>query len=236
VRPFETLAAAHTSEGRELTLHHRDGDYFIQLDGDELMSTRRSASERYLGEEACRALLGVHRPRVLIGGLGLGFTLRAVLEGRGDAEVVVAEVFPEVVEWGIEHLRPVHGATLEDPRVRVEVADVWELLVAEARWDAVLLDVDNGPEAWCLESNSRLYSGQGLERMERSLGPGGLLAVWAARPAPRFVRDLGARGWEVTSRTMPAHGQRGTRHVVVVAKPPVVGAAPPSSRRGRRRR
>lgn len=217
MRPFETLDSVRTPDGRRLTLHHRDGDYFIQLDGDELMSTRRSASERALGELAAEALERLRRPRVLIGGLGLGFTLRAVLEALADARIVVAEVFPEVAAWGRGPLRVLHGGSLEDRRVRIEVADVWSLLEPGAGWDAVLLDVDNGPEAWCLDRNERLYSDGGLDRIEASLTPGGLLAVWAARPAPAFVRRLRSRGHAVRSRSLAAHGAKGTRHCVILA-------------------
>lgn len=227
MRPFETLASVHTPDGRELSLHHRDGDYFIQLDGDELMSTRRSASEEALGELACEALQSVPRPRLLIGGLGLGFTLRAVLRALGSAEIVVAELFPEVVTWARGPLRALHGASLDDSRVRVEIGDVWDVLPAGGGWDGVVLDVDNGPEAWCLDANERLYSAAGLARLEDGMAPGGILAVWAARAAPAFVRALRSRGWEVQDRSIPAHGSKGTRHRVIVARRQ-------RSRRGRR--
>jgi spermidine synthase len=218
MRPFDTLASARTPDGRELTLHRRDGDYFMQLDGDELMSTRRAASERLLGEVACREVAGAVAPRVLVGGLGLGFTLRAVLEGLPGGRVVVAEVFPEVVAWGREHLGSVHGTSLEDPRAEVVVRDVWELLAPGAGWDAVLLDVDNGPDAWCLERNARLYSGHGLDRIARSLTSTGVLAIWSARPAPAFEKRLRSAGYDVARRVAHAHAGKGPRHVVMVAK------------------
>lgn len=233
MRPFETVAAARTPDGRELSLHRRGDDWFIQLDGDELMSTRRSASERALGELACRALDGVRRPRVLIGGLGLGFTLRAVLDGLGPAEVVVAEVFPDVVEWGRTHLRDVHGPSLGDPRLRIDARDVWDLLAPGSAWDAVLLDVDNGPEAWCLDRNERLYADAGLARIASSLAPSGVLAVWSARPAPGLERRLRAAGWEVADHPVHAHGAKGTRHHVIVARR--AGPARRRSRAGRGR-
>ena len=218
MRPFDTLASARTPDGRELTLHRRDGDYFMQLDGDELMSTRRAASERLLGEVACREVAGAVAPRVLVGGLGLGFTLRAVLEGLPGGRVVVAEVFPEVVAWGREHLGSVHGTSLEDPRAEVVVRDVWELLAPGAGWDAVLLDVDNGPDALAHDRNAELYARAGIAHAHRALAPSGVLAVWSFSDDPEFTARLRRGGFDVRiERVSASRKGRGRRHVIWVA-------------------
>lgn len=219
MRPFETLATAVTPDGRELTLHRRDRDYFIQLDGDELMSTRRHQSERALAELACRRLQQARAPRILIGGLGLGYTLRAALELLPtESEVVVAEVFAAVVEWNRTFLAEVAGPTLSDPRVRVDERDVWAVLGDTGRYDAILLDVDNGPHAWCLDSNSRLYETRGLERIGKVLTPGGTLAIWSARSDGAFARRLKSGGYSVETEVIRAHGSKGPKHAVILAR------------------
>ena len=171
MRPFETLESVTTPDGHRLTLHHRDGNFFIDLDGHELMSTRSHGSESALAKLACRGLAAATSCRVLIGGLGLGFTLRSALALLPEtAEVVVAEVFPSVVEWHARHLGHL-GASLEDERVRVHNGDVQELLGASCAtpYDAIMLDTDNGPNATCLEANAGLYDERGIARFARSL-------------------------------------------------------------------
>ena len=168
MKAFETLDRFTTPDGQALTFHRRGADFFVYLDGEELMSSRAPGSERALAELACAGLEG--RPRVLIGGLGLGFTLRAALDVLpGRAEVVVAELFAKVIEWNRTWLGDLQAGALTDRRTRIVHADVWELVEREAPWDAVLLDVDNGPEAWCFEANSRLYDRAGLERIRAAL-------------------------------------------------------------------
>ena len=216
MKAFETLDRFTTPDGQELTFHRRDGDYFVYLDGDELMSSRAPGSERALAELACDGLSG--RPRVLIGGLGLGFTLRAALDVLpGGARVVVAELFDKVIEWNRTWLADLQGGALTDRRTRIAHADVWELVEREAPWNAILLDVDNGPEAWCFESNSRLYDRPGLARIRAALAPGGVVAFWAAQADPRFLKLLRKSGFKARSHTVrasrragrPAHGLRG---------------------------
>ncbi len=222
MRPFETLDRVTTPEGRELSLHHHDGHYFIHLDGEELMSTWVHGSESALAEMACSDLGSVQRPRVLIGGLGLGFTLRAALDVLPkQAEVVVAELFPRVVEWNRTHLTGL-GRPLEDPRVRIHDGNVVDLLQEgpARRFNAVLLDVDNGPSEWCLNSNRALYDPQGLERIKRSLVPGGVLAVWSAYPDPGFVKSLRKGGFAAESRTVRGHGKKGPRHTIFLGRAP----------------
>jgi len=222
MHPFETLDRVTTPEGRELSLHHHDGHYFIHLDGEELMSTWVHGSESALAEMACRDLTATHRPRVLIGGLGLGFTLRAALEVLPrDAEVVVAELFPKVVEWNGTHLASL-GRPLEDPRVRIHDGDVVGVLKdsPSRHYHAVLLDVDNGPSEWCLKSNGALYDRDGLQRIKRSIVAGGVLAVWSAYPDPVFVKNLRKRGFDASSQTVRGHGKKGPRHTIFLARVP----------------
>jgi len=217
VKAFETLDRFTTPDGQELTFHRRDGDYFVYLDGDELMSSRAPGSERALAELACGGLKG--RPRVLIGGLGLGFTLRAALDVvPPGAEVVVAEVFASVIEWNRTYVPELQGNALTDPRTRIVHADVWDLIRRDAPWDAILLDVDNGPVAWCLDSNSRLYDKPGLLQIQAALRPTGIVAFWSAHPDPRFVKTLRKCGFDAKGHGARAHGERGARHTVFLAK------------------
>lgn len=218
MKPFEELGRERTQDGRDLTFHRRDRDYFLYLDGEELMSTRRHHSE---GEMARLALRGrqLSRPTVLIGGLGLGFTLRACLdELPKDGRVVVAELFGAVVRWNREHLEESAGA-LRDPRVEVVEADVAEVINGSRdRFDAMLLDVDNGPAAWCLEANTRIYTAEGLARIERALRQSGVLAVWSAFPDEGFVRQLESCGFRARAETVRARGAKGHRQTVFIGQ------------------
>jgi spermidine synthase len=217
VKAFETLDRFTTPDGRQLTFHRRDGDFFVYLDGDELMSSRAPGSERALAELACGGLGS--RPRVLIGGLGLGFTLRAALDVLpADAEVVVAEVFASVSEWNRTYLGDLQGDALTDHRTRIVCADVGEAIEGPSPWDGILLDVDNGPAAWCLDSNGRLYDGPGLRRIHDALVPGGVVAFWAAHGDPRFVKRLRRHGFDARGHATRARGDRGARHTVFVAR------------------
>jgi len=227
VRRFETLATAETPDGEALTLHRRDGDFFLYLEGEELMSTRAPGTEVALAELGCGGLAEVERPRVLIGGLGLGFTLRATLaELPRRAEVVVAEIVPEVVEWHRRHLGEL-GRAVDDPRVTLRAADVAERLAPAAAghgYHAVLLDVDNGPSAWCLAGNERLYGAPGLGRALAALVPGGRLAVWSAYRSSGFVAALRRAGFaEARAVAVRGHGGKGVRHTVFVGDRPLTG-------------
>ncbi len=222
MRPFETLANVTTPDGRRLTLHRHDRDFFIQLDGNELMSSRAHGSEVALAKLACRELPDAKRHRILIGGLGLGYTLRAALDVLPKrAEVVLAEIFPCVVAWNRLHLADL-GRPLEDPRVRVHEQDVRALLGDSCGhpYHAILLDVDNGPSAWCLEANHRLYDRDGLARIKRSLTPGGVLAVWSTHRDPAFVKRLRQCGFTVRTETVRARGRKGSRHTIFLARLP----------------
>lgn len=217
MKAFETLDRFTTPDGQELTFHRRDGDHFVYLDGDELMSSRAPGSERALAELAC-SKLGV-RPRVLIGGLGLGFTLRAALDVLpAGARVTVAEVFACVIEWNRAYLPHLQGDALNDPRTQILHADVWDAIRERGPWNAILLDVDNGPDAWCLRSNTRLYREPGLLAIREALAPGGVAAFWSAHKDPRFLKTLARSGFEATSHQARAHGRRGARHTVFLAR------------------
>jgi spermidine synthase len=237
MRPFETLESVTTSEGRTLSLHHRDGDYFIDLDGHELMSTRSPGSESELATLACRGLARVASCRVLIGGLGLGFTLRSALALLPrTAEVVVAEVFPCIVEWHARHLGHL-GVSLDDERVRVHEGDVQELLGGSrgTLYDAIMLDVDNGPDAACLESNAGLYDDVGVALLAASLTPRGVVGVWSAHPDPAFEKRLRRGSFKVRVETVRSQGRKGNRHTIFLAsKEAPVRTRSRSHKRGRR--
>lgn len=191
MQPFLTIAEAETADGAKLTLHRRGEAFFLRVNGQALMGTNAPESERMLAELGCEGLCGKRGVRVLIGGLGFGFTLRAVLELLGEDGVVeVAELLPEVVTWNREHLAEVNGLLLDESRVRVALGDVYEWMVkADAeRYDAILLDVDNGPVAMVQEGNGRMYQADGLALIGRALKPGGCVAFWSASGDPAFVR------------------------------------------------
>jgi len=224
--PLDTLGRFTTPDGKELVLYRRDGIYHIRVDGLELMSNRAHGSEDALAELACGPLRGRRRSedglRVLVGGLGMGYTLRAALEVLPkDAVVDVVEVFAAVVEWNRGLLAPLARRPLQDRRVRVIVADLgMHLAAAEPLYDVFLLDVDNGPEAFTLSSNAGLYSPAGLATIRRRLKPAGTLAVWSSAPSPRFEKQLRRAGFTVRTETVAArHEKRGPRHTIFVARP-----------------
>ncbi|HUE95976.1 MAG TPA: hypothetical protein VMN39_04925 [Longimicrobiaceae bacterium] len=215
-------------EGTELGLYRRGADYIIKIvGGQDLMNSRAHASEGGLGVMACKGLRGKPAARVLIGGLGMGFTLSAALKALdGDAEVVVAEVVPAVVEWNRGVLGEVAGRPLDDPRTRVHEVDVTVLLQNDpAGFDAIVLDVDNGPDGLTRASNEWLYSKAGLSVAFRALRPGGALAIWSAGPDRAFTKRLRAAGFVVEEVTVRAHAGKGARHVIWMARRAPVGTS-----------
>lgn len=174
----------------ELRLVQRGDDFMIVLDRNELMSSRMSASEEALADLGCAHLKGRKGARVLIGGLGMGFTLRRALKILpADAEVVVAELVPKIVEWARGPLAHIFDGCLDDPRVRIAVGDVaWA--IEDGGWDAILLDVDNGPDGLTHAGNDKLYSARGLQVTKRALRIGGKLAIWSAYADAAFTKRL----------------------------------------------
>jgi spermidine synthase len=214
-------AAAVRDTGAELRLYRRGGEFSIRLEGRELMNSRVHGSEAALGELACERIADRARARVLVGGLGMGFTLAAALSNLGpDAEVVVSELVPEVVSWSRGVLGELAKYPLRDPRVTVRVIDVAQLLKRErGSYDAILLDVDNGPEALPQSENSWLYGRAGLAAALAALRADGLLAVWSAGPDAAFSERLRAVGFEVEEIEVRARGYtRGTRHTIWFAR------------------
>lgn len=202
---------ATTPDGKPMTLHEHDGVFMIRIDGVELMSTRQHHSEERLAELACGHIRGVAGACVLIGGLGLGFTLRTALKNLSPkAAVVVAELMPAVVRWNRNPEYGLGADALADPRVEVITGDVADVLrKSRARFDAIILDVDNGASGLTAAANSRLYSAAGLAAARSALKARGCLAVWSADDDPAFVQRMRQCGFTVTverARTHPTGG------------------------------
>jgi spermidine synthase len=207
MKPTILLAEATTDDGRLMTLHEHDGEFQISVAGVPLMSTRQHHSERRLAELACEHLSGRQAPRMLIGGLGLGFTLRAALEGLGpDAQVTIVELLPAVVEWNRNPDYRLAAGELEDPRVELVVGDVADVIRERPRgFDAILLDVDNGASELTTVSNKELYQAESLQRARAGLRAGGCLAIWSADKDPAFVERMEQVGFSVTTERVPAY-------------------------------
>jgi spermidine synthase len=216
VKPWIELARAEAPGGGVLSLHRRDDELVIRVDGQELMSSRRHGSEDRLAE---LGLAGLDAADVLIGGLGLGFTLRAALAHVAAAgRVVVVELAAAVVAWNQGLLGPEAAAAIADPRVTIEVGDVADALRAPGRFDAILLDVDNSPHALSHPGNRGLYTIDGLVAARRALRPGGRLAVWSASRHPEFERRLARAGFAVEVHAARAHRARGATHTIYLGR------------------
>jgi spermidine synthase len=218
--PWVQLDSAKTPDGgQELRLKRRGTEFSIMLGTNELMNSRLSGSEEALAKLSCERIAGQSRPTILIGGLGMGFTLRAALtELANDAGIVVAELVPAVVAWARGPMAEIFDGCLDDPRVTIQETDVGQLIRSRpAAWDAILLDVDNGPEGIVHKSNDALYSVQGLAAARSALKPGGVLAVWSQGPDSGFTRRLKQAGFGVEEVSTRANGKRGARHVIWIA-------------------
>jgi spermidine synthase len=220
MKAWERLATATMPDGGRLELYRHDGDYVIRVDGIELMTSRMHGSE-----DAMLALACPEPPpdaRVLVGGLGMGYTLAAALAMLPPkAAVTVAELIPEVVEWNRGPLASLANHPLDDPRTETVVGDVSQVIrQSKNRFDAILLDVDNGPDALVDRGNSRLYTPAGLAAAHRALRSAGGLAVWSLAGEPNFERRLRAAGFIPSTHRVAAHGKRGARHTVFVGRKP----------------
>jgi spermidine synthase len=216
MKPWETLETATAPDGSPLRLDRRDDEYVLRMGGHVLMSSRQHESEEALAREACARLSSRAEARVLVGGLGFGYTVRAALDALGPgAKVVVAELLPQLVTWNEGLLAPLAGRPLKDPRTEVVVSDVAKVLAkSSGRFDAVLLDVDNGPFGLSQAGNKRLYGHSGLEVAVAAVKKGGVLGVWSAAAAPGFARRMRDAGLEVQVVPVRAHAGAGAKHVL----------------------
>jgi spermidine synthase len=219
VKRNERLGEAVAPDGTVLALYRHDGAYLIRANGQELMSTRRHHSEEVLAEVVCAALRDRDGARVLIGGLGLGFTLRAALRSLGSgARVVVAEIVEAIIRWNQDPGYALAADALQDPRVELRHEDVADVLRANASgFDAIMLDVDNGAAALTTRANAQLYRAEGIRRAAAALRPGGRVAYWSAGPEPAFESALRRAGMAVEVVRARAHPGLGLWHTIYVA-------------------
>jgi spermidine synthase len=227
VKPYVQLAEARLRDGTVFSLHAHDGKFYLKNDRRELMSTALTYSEQLLAELGCAALReGLpsrpKHPRVLIGGLGMGFTLKRTLEWVGrPATVEVAELVPEIIEWNRTFLAEHNGPILADERTRIHPGDLFDCLAARGKgsYDAILIDIDDGPDMLITEGNARLYSPAFLARIREALAPGGCVAYWMALPSPDFVRSLGKAGFTVEEHLAKPHEKsKRPRHRIYIAR------------------
>ncbi len=208
-------------EGGVMKLYQRAHEFSISIKNEELMNSRMHGSEDALAELACKRVADRKSPRVLIGGLGMGFTLSTALANLGEnAEVVVVELVPAVVQWNRTHLAELAGHPLDDPRVTVRESDVRLVIKSDLdAYDAILLDVDNGPDGLTHEGNDRLYTHGGLAAAKAALKSGGILAVWSAEPDQSFSKRLRGSGFRMEEISVRARGKRGgRRHTIWLAQ------------------
>ena len=217
----ELIDTARIPGGDELRLYRRGDDFIIAIGGNELMNSRMSGSEEALAVMSCDRLREPETARVLIGGYGMGFTLRAALAALGpDAKIIVAELVPEIIDWAHGPMAGLAAGRLDDPRVELVIGDVAAAIAAgRGRYDAILLDVDNGPDGLVRDANDGLYSAAGLASAKAALRPGGILAIWSAAPDARFARRLRTAGFAVEEVAVRARASgKGARHVIWFAR------------------
>jgi spermidine synthase len=219
--PWEKLDTARIpGTDDELRLMRRGEEFSIKLGSNELMNSRLSGSEEALATLAAKRIDKAAKPVILIGGLGMGFTLRAGLATFGSkAQIVVAELVPAVVAWARGPMAEIFGDSLDDPRVDIREADVAEIIRShQSKFDAILLDVDNGPEGLTRKANDALYSPSGLDAARAALRPGGVLAIWSSGPNAPFTKRLRSAGFDVNEVNIRATGRGGgARHVIWIA-------------------
>jgi spermidine synthase len=228
--PWKLLSSTITPDhNSELKLYQRGMEYSIRVNGLELMNSRVFGSEEHLASLSCSEIAERNNARVLIGGLGMGYTLAAALKSlKVDAEVTVSELVPSVVEWNQGVLGPLAGSPLEDSRVTVLVEDVLHVIDrSPSAFDAILLDVDNGPKSITQPGNDQLYSLSGLSMIHRSLRPGGVVAVWSAAPDIRFTKRLKASAFHVREKSIRARARKkGPVHTIWIARKDCGGGLP----------
>ena len=228
MKPFVNLDEARLPDGTVFSLHKHDGKFYLKYNGLDLMSTALTFSEQMLAEKGCLQLLegGSSRPkhpRVLIGGLGMGFTLKRVLELIGrPATVEVAELVSEIIEWNRSYLVEHNGPLLEDERTKIYNGDLYDLLsnCKPSSYDSILIDIDDTPEMLITEMNGRLYMPEFLDKTKQALRPGGCVAYWLAMPTPKFEKVLRQAGFSVESFAAKPHEKsKRTRHCIYLAFP-----------------
>ena len=218
--PWEKLDTAHIPGGAELRLMRRGSEFAIKLGSNELMNSRLTATEQALATLACDRIKTRKAPKILIGGLGMGFTLRAALTVLDpEAKIDVAELVPAVVAWARGPMAELFGGSLSDPRVSIHENDVVDLIAAaRGSYDAILLDVDNGPNGIVRKANDRLYDVNGLAAAHKALKPGGVLAVWSSADDAKFTARLRRSGFVVSENAVRAKGPQGrAQHFIWVA-------------------
>jgi spermidine synthase len=216
--PWEQIGTAQVPGADvELRLMRRGDEFSMMLGQNELMNSRLSGSEEALATLACKRMEGIKRPHLLIGGLGMGFTLRAALTVLGaEARITVAELVPAVIAWAREPMADLFGNSMTDPRASIREADVVDLIQSSpSAFDAILLDVDNGPEALIRKANDALYDLKGLKAIRRALRPGGILAVWSSGPNASFSKRLRAADFDVNEVGVRATSKRSGAHHII---------------------
>lgn len=224
MKPWEELDRVQIpDENDELILRKRDTEFSIRTSTTELMNSRLHGSEEALAKLACRRIQHQDHTNILIGGLGMGYTLSAALENsNSDSKITVAELIPAVIEWNREYLGHLAEFPLNDPRVTVQRQDVMKIIrTGKTTWDAILLDVDNGPDGLTREANDQLYGIAGLRSSFSALTPGGILAVWSYAPDEQFTRRLKKCNFKTEVLTVRARNSgRGRKHTIWLALKP----------------
>jgi spermidine synthase len=217
MKPRVRLATALTPSGSEMVLYQHDRDFSITVNGQDLMHSRQHASEQALARLGCAHLVDRKTPRILVGGMGMGYTLRQALDMLGpQAQVVVGELSADVVEWNRRFLGVLNGRPLEDPRLKIETGDIVELISGSVdKFDAILLDIDNGPSALTDPRNNRLYGNEGLEACRRALRDQGCLALWSAVASKEFEKLMRRNSFHVRRFMVPAQKGRKSRSCFV---------------------
>lgn len=240
MKPYNKLAETLTPEGESLELYEHDGSYFISSNGQRLMTSLAHGSEEELARMACQPLRGAKQPKVLIGGLGMCFTLSAAVESlpQKGATFVVAELTEAILEWNQTYMKDLHNGLLDDPRVVVKIKPVQKIMAeANAEYGAIMLDVDNGPSAFHGENNDSIYTLEGIHMAKNALKEGGILAVWSAYSDPKYTKLLRKAGFDVSVVEVPAahKGRKNRLHTIWLArKGEYISQNSPQARKRRR--